>query len=73
MALNGKEVRVLDINGEEVFKGTTRMGKTVAEDLPEYAFASGEKTFRSPYTVLVGKKKQKVELTGDSAITIVTR
>ncbi len=73
MSLDGKEVRVLDKKGKEVFKGPTRLGKVVAEDLPEYSFASGEKIFRTPYTVMVGKKKQKVELTRDSAVTVITR
>jgi hypothetical protein len=67
------EVRVLDKNGEEVFKGPTRLGKAIAEDLPEYSFSSGEKNFSSPYTVIVGKKKQKVELSGDSVVTIVSK
>jgi hypothetical protein len=72
-ALAGREVRVLDKNGEEVFRKSTGPEGTIVEELPEYAFSSGQKKFSSPYTVRVGKKKQKVELTCDSKITITAK
>jgi hypothetical protein len=71
-AIDGKDVRVTDKNGLEVFSQTTLEGKPISEEFPEYSFVSGEKVFSSPYTVIVGKKKQKVELSGDSVITIIT-
>ena len=71
--LAGKEVRILDKNGEEIFKQVTGQDGSIKPELPEYSFMSGEKTFSSPYTVTVGKKKQIVELTGNSMITIVSR
>ena len=71
--LAGKEVRILDKNGEEVFKQVTGQKGSIKPELPEYSFMSGEKTLSSPYTVTVEKKKQIVELTGNSMITIVTR
>jgi hypothetical protein len=67
----GEEVRILDKDGEEVFRQVTGQEGTIHHDLPEYSFISGEKTFSSPYTIMVGKKKQKVELTGDSFIEFV--
>ena len=72
-ALAGKEVRILDRNGEEIFKQLTGQEGTINHDLPEYSFISAQKVFNSPYTVIVGKKKQKVELTSDSVIAIVPR
>jgi len=71
--LAGKEVRILNKNGEEVFKQLTAQDGTIKQELPEYVFMSGEKTFSSPYTLTVGKKKQIVELTDNSVITIVSR
>ncbi len=71
--LAGNEVRILNKNGEEVFKQVTGQDGTIDHELPEYLFLSGEMTFSSPYTVIVGKKKQIVELTGDSMITIVSK
>jgi hypothetical protein len=71
--LAGKEVRILDKNGDEVFKQVTGQEGSIISELPEYSSVSGEKTFSSPYTVTVGKKKQMVELTGNSMITMVSR
>jgi hypothetical protein len=70
--LAGREVRVTDKNGKEIFRQSTPPGGSIMRDLPEYTFLSGERVFSSPYTVMVGKKKQKVELDGDSVITIVS-
>jgi hypothetical protein len=72
-ALAGKEVRILDKNGEETVKQLTGLEGTIVHDLLEYSYISPDKVFHSPYTVMVGKKKQKVELAGDSVITIVSR
>ncbi|MCK4854423.1 MAG: hypothetical protein KAT31_09175 [Bacteroidales bacterium] len=72
-ALAGKEIRILDNNGEEVFKQLTGQEGPIISELPEYSLISAEKVFSSPYTVIVGKKKQKVELSSNSMITIVSR
>ena len=72
-ALGGKEVRIQDKNGEEVFCQLSSEEGFIVHELPEYSFISQEKVFNTPYTVIVGKKKQKVELTSDSVIAIVTR
>ena len=72
-ALAGKEVRILDKNGEEIFKQLTGQEGTIIQDLPEYSYISPDKVFNTPYTVIIGKKKQKVELTSDSMIAIVTK
>ena len=67
----GKEVRILDKNGEEVFRQVTGQEGNIHHDLPEYSFGSGAKTFSSPYTIMVGKKKQEFSRTSDSFIKIV--
>jgi len=71
--LAGKEVRILDKNGEEVFKQETGPEGTIIRELSEYSFISAEKVLNTPYTVIVGKKKQKVELTSNSVIAIISR
>jgi len=71
--LAGKEVSILDKHGEEVLKQVTEQDGTIMTEMPEYSFLSGEKFFSSPYTIAVGKKKQIVELTDNSVITIVSR
>jgi hypothetical protein len=70
--LAGKEVRILDKNGDEVFKQETGREGTIVQELCEYSFVSAEKVFNTPYTVIVGKKKQKVELTSNSIVEIVS-
>ena len=70
--LAGRQVRITDKDGEEVFSQLTPQEGNIKLDLPEYSFSSGKKVFSSPYTVVVGKKKQKVELSGDSVVTIVS-
>ncbi len=72
-ALTGKEVRILDRNGQEVFKQLTGKEGNIIHELPEYSYVSVEKVFSSPYTVIVGKKKRNVELTSNSRITFVSK
>ena len=72
-ALEGRQVRVLAKNGEEVYKGPATDGKLILEELPEYSFSSGDINFSNPYTVILGKTKQKVELSRDSVVTIISR
>jgi hypothetical protein len=71
-SLAGRQVRITDRDGEEVFKQLTPQEGPITLDLSEYSFISGRKVFNSPYTVMVGKKKQKVELSGDSVMTIIS-
>jgi len=68
----GKEVRIMDGSGTEVFSQSTGMEGTIICELPEYSMSSSEKDFSTPYAVIVGKKKQKVELTGNSVVTFVS-
>jgi hypothetical protein len=72
-ALAGKEVRILDKHGEEVFRQVTGQEGTIVHELPEYSFISAEKVYHSPYTVIVGKEKQKAELSSNVMVTIVSR
>ena len=71
-AVTGKEVRILDKCGREVFRQLTgKEGKVICE-LPEYSLVFAEKTFSSPYTVIAGKKRQKVDLTSNSEVRFVS-
>jgi hypothetical protein len=72
-ALDSREVRIIDRKGEEVLRQKTGPGKSLVKDLPEYSFVSGEKIYSAPYTVIVGKKRRPVELTGDTVISIVDK
>jgi hypothetical protein len=72
-AVEGKEVVILDRNGDEVFREVTAAEGKIIQELPAYSFASHQTVFSSPYTVTVGKKKQKVDLTENSRITFVSR
>jgi len=69
----GKEIRILDKSGREVFRQLTAKDGTVICELPEYSLVSGEKSFSSPYTVIAGKKKEKVEFTRNSVVTFGSR
>ena len=68
----GEEVRILDGSGTEVFKQWTGKEGTVICELPEYSMSSSEKVFSTPYAVIAGKKREIIELTGNSVVTFVS-
>lgn len=68
----GKEVRILDANGNEVYSQSTGKDGTVVCELPQYAVKFSEKVNSAPYTVIVGKNKEVVELTSNSVVKITS-
>lgn len=67
----GEEVRILDENGAEVFSETTGEEGSIICELPEYSLASAERLSSSPYTILVGRKKEQIDLSENSRLEIV--
>ena len=68
----GKEVRILDESGTEVYRHATDKKGTIICELPEYSMSSTEKVFSSPYTLLVGKKRQTIDLTRNTVVKFVS-
>ena len=68
-----KKVRILDQKGTEVYNQLTDRSGVVVCELPEYSLISSEMVFSSPYIVFVGKSKEKIELTSNTELKIVTR
>ena len=71
--MEGREVIIVDRNGVEVFRGGTDAEGKIVQELTEYSFASHRPVFSTPYTITVGKKKQKVDLSENSRITFISR
>jgi hypothetical protein len=68
--LEDAEISILDINKKEVIHQKTSKEGVVKVELPEYAIDGTAKNACSPYTIIVGKKKQLIELNKNSEITL---
>ncbi len=69
-AVKDTEVRILDMNGEEVLIRETDSTGTITVELREYSVDGTEITYQSPYTIAVNKKKEEVILDADQEIRI---
>jgi len=72
-ALAGIELRILDKLRKEVFSQFTDTDGSIGTELPEYVFKSGERSYSSPYTIIVGKKKQSLMLNKNHSITFISK
>jgi len=64
----GSDVRILDKNGKEILKAKTNEHGTLSAELKEFSAEGKEKVYSSPYTVVVGKKKEKITLNQNKTI-----
>ncbi len=71
--ISGKEVMILDKNMEEVLNLMTNSSGSVQAEMIEYIADGDKKTYLSPYTVNVNKKKEKVSLNANREITITVK
>ncbi len=63
-------VQILDTNGKQVVRQSTDEGGMVKVELQEYSVDDQQRTVLAPYTVVVGKVRQKVSLKKDDKITV---
>ncbi len=71
--IKNEEVRIMDKNNEEIFKGKTNKEGILIIELPEYSVHGTEKLFSSPYTIEVRNKKEKVELNKNKKLVFVVK
>ncbi len=64
------EVRIIDKNGKEALCQQTNEQGLIEVELQEYSVNEKGQTNLSPYTVIVGKKKEKVNLCKNTSISI---
>lgn len=68
--VNGAEVQFLDKNGNEIARKITNDNGFVQVELQEYSINDKEKISSAPYSVVVGKKKEKVNLNKNTNINM---
>lgn len=72
-AVVGVSVRILDNHGEEVFRGKTDETGRVAVELEQYHISGDVAQYHSPFTVMAGKKKEKILLDGNKKVMMVVK
>ena len=68
--IKGAEVRILDNNGNEVASQQTDNQGIIKTELKEFSVTDKQKSSETPFTVLVGEKKEKVNLNKNQEINI---
>lgn len=68
--VNGTTVKILNKDGQEISSQKTGEQGFVSLELKEYAVAGKQKSAETPYTVVAGNKKTKVNLNKNTEITI---
>ncbi len=71
VAVDNAEIRILDKNRIVVETQRTDENGSLSVELMEYSVNGSEKTFRSPYTVIAGKKQTEVQCNKNSEVTLV--
>jgi hypothetical protein len=69
-AVNGAEVRIQDKNGKEVARQFSDNLGFIKTELQEYSVNDKEKSSVSPFTIIVGEKKEKIVLNKNQEISI---
>lgn len=69
-ALGGKLVEVFDRTGKQVFNGESAADGRVSAELLAYQVAGDDTEVRSPFTVRVGAKEERVELAGNTRLAL---
>jgi len=64
----GSDVQIVDKDGKEVIRAKTNEQGALVTELEEYSVEGKEKVYSSPYTVVVGKTKEKVTLNQNKTI-----
>ena len=72
-AVKDAEIQILNKNGKEVISRKADKTGFLSVELLEYSVDGKEKAFLSPYTVIAGKKKQKVHLNKNIEATLVIK
>lgn len=68
----GADVKIINNKGEEVVSQKTLEGGTVNKELLEYSFSNSNKSYSSPYKIIVGKTTKTINLNKNKEVTITT-
>jgi hypothetical protein len=71
LSMPGAEIRILDKTGKEVLRQLSDKNGAIQTELPEYSMDGTEETLQTPYTIVAGKKKMEINLTGNSEFNVV--
>lgn len=66
----GADVQIIDANGQEAIRQQANDQGVIKVELQEYSVNDKEQSLRSPYTIIVGKKKIKVGLNKNTTISL---
>jgi uncharacterized protein YfaS (alpha-2-macroglobulin family) len=67
------DITILDKNQSKILQKKTDEKGNIKTELLEYSVKGKEKTYSSPYTVVVGDAKKEVLLNKNCNITVVTK
>lgn len=70
--VNNADVKIFDRNNNIVKEGKTDERGSVEAELLEYSANGKEKSYASPYSIVVGNNKKEVTLDRNSNITLIT-
>jgi hypothetical protein len=67
------DLRILDKEGTGVFQDQTDEKGMLSVELEQFHFSGEQAKYRTPYTVVAGKKKEQVELNENTEVEMVVR
>jgi hypothetical protein len=70
--VNNTDVKILDRNNKQVLEEKTDEHGNVKTELLEYSVNGKEKSYASPYTIVVGNDKKEVVLDRNSSVTLIS-
>ncbi len=68
-----ENIRILDKDGAEVFKGQTDEKGMLSVELEQFHFSGDGAQYRSPYTIVAGKKKEQIDLKENAEVQVIVR
>jgi PKD repeat protein len=71
-AVGNKEIIILDKNNKKVMEAKTDDHGRLSTELLEYSVDGKEKSYASPYTIVLDDTKKQVTLNCNSSVTMVT-
>lgn len=66
-------IKILDKDGAEAFLGRTDDDGKLSVELEQFHFSGEQSQYRSPYTVVAGKRKEQIDLNGNMEVQVGVR
>lgn len=67
---NGANVKIINKMGDQIVSLNTKEDGTISSELLEYSFDNSQKSYSSPYNVVVGKVTETVSLNKNKEIIV---